>query len=457
MHSSPLEIALERIEECRRSRATKLNLSKLGLEEIPEAVFELTWLEKLNVSWNHLISDLSPLSGLSALQSLSCWTNQVSDLSPLSGLAALQLLSCGDNRISDLSPLSGLSALQSLSCSSNQISDLSLLSDLSALQSFDCSFNQISDLAPLSDLSALQSIDCRYNQISDLSPIYDFVITGQLKRLQASGNPVCGVPTSILGGKFEDCLESLKNYWQDLANGAERQQQLKVQFVGNGRVGKTTLAYALEHKRAPSEPFKSTHGIVIKEIQQALEGEDEPVTLQLWDFGGQEIYHATHRLFLSDDCLYLLLWAEETEEHPDETRHPVSYWLELIHDLGRNSPVILVKNQIDRSDRLPTRPPELTEDMPGVKQIRQEVKISAQQYRGMPALRGAIESVLEELKQQICLELPSSWLQVQRELKQLDQNTIPFAHFKQLCIKAGVSQPEWFAGYLHKIGVLDII
>ncbi|MEZ5450253.1 MAG: hypothetical protein R3E89_15225 [Thiolinea sp.] len=33
----------------------------------------------------------------------------------------------------------------------------------------------------------------------------------------------------------------------------------------------------------------------------------------------REIYHATHRLFLSDDCLYLLLWAEETEEHPDET------------------------------------------------------------------------------------------------------------------------------------------
>ncbi len=194
--------------------------------------------------------------------------------------------------------------------------------------------------------------------------------------------------------EYDDCLENLRNYWQDLAKGTERQQQLKVQLVGNGRVGKTTLAYALEHKRAPSEPFKSTHGIVIKEIQQALDGEDEPVTLQLWDFGGQEIYHATHRLFLSDDCLYLLLWAEETEEHPDETRHPVSYWLELIHDLGTNSPVILVKNQIDRSDSLPTRPPELTEDVPGVNQIRQEfVKISAMQYQGMHTLRGAIEAV----------------------------------------------------------------
>ncbi|WML92433.1 COR domain-containing protein [Thiothrix lacustris] len=268
-------------------------------------------------------------------------------------------------------------------------------------------------------------------------------------------NPVCGIPSALLGSnEHEACEENLRNYWLDLANGSEKQRQLKVQLVGNGRVGKTTLAYALERKRASSKSFKSTHGIIIKEIQQALDGEDDPVTLQLWDFGGQEIYHATHRLFLSDDCLYLLLWAEETEEHPDETRHPVSYWLELIHDLAPNSQVIIVKNQIDCSDRLPTRPAELTEDMPGVKQIRQEVKISAMQYRGMPTLRGAIESVIEELKHKVCLELPTSWLQVQRELKKLDQKTIPFAHFKQLCIKAGIDHAEWFVGYLHKTGVL---
>jgi small GTP-binding protein len=291
--------------------------------------------------------------------------------------------------------------------------------------------------------------------ITDLSPLYKHVLQGKLSHLFLHPNPVYGIPNILLGNDIAtNCLENLKNYWQDLAKGSERQQQLKVQLVGNGRVGKTTLAHALEHKYAPSESFKSTHGIVIKEIQQALDGEDEPVTLQLWDFGGQEIYHATHRLFLSEDCLYLLLWAEETEEHPDETRPPVSYWLELIHDLGKNSPVILVKNQIDRSDRLPTRPPELTDDMPGVSQIRQEVKISAMQYRGMPTLRGAIESVLEELKHQVCLELPISWLQVQRELKKLDQNTTPFAHFKQLCIKAGIDHAEWFVDYLHKTGVL---
>ncbi|MBO0612800.1 leucine-rich repeat domain-containing protein [Thiothrix fructosivorans] len=510
---TPLEIALERIEECRRTRSTELDLSCLGLDEIPEEVFELTWLEKLNVleEWDtrdeygeikeiplaikklknltefncatNQISDLSPLCGLPALQTLDCRYNQISrltlnglpalqflfctgnkisDLFPFSGLSTLQALDCGDNNICDLSPLSGLTTLQWLCFSHNHVSDLSPLSALFQLRLLDCSNTKISNLSPLSGLSALKSLDCSNNQINHLESIYNLVMSENLKYLKAYGNPVYGIPSWIFRNFWvadnlwddDNCLENIRNYWQDLDKGSERQQQLKVQLVGNGRVGKTTLAYALEHKRTPSEQFKSTHGIVINEIQQTLDGEEKPVILQLWDFGGQEIYHTTHRLFLSDDCLYLLLWAEETEEHPDETRHPVSYWLELIHDLGNNSPVILVKNQIDRADRLPTRPAGLSDDMPGVQQIRQEVKISAMQYRGMPALRGAIESVLEELKQKICLELPTSWLQVQRELKQLDQKSIPLPHFKQLCIKAGISHAEWLANYLHKTGAL---
>ncbi|MEZ5450252.1 MAG: hypothetical protein R3E89_15220 [Thiolinea sp.] len=44
---------------------------------------------------------------------------------------------------------------------------------------------------------------------------------------------------------------------------------------------------------------------------------------------------------------------------------------------------------------------------------------------------------------------------MQDALKQLhDQKTIPFAHFKQLCIKAGVDHAEWFVGYLHKTGIV---
>ncbi|WP_308873971.1 hypothetical protein [Thiothrix subterranea] len=50
MSMTPLEIALERIKECRSTRSPELDLSKLGLDAIPEPVFELAWLEKLDVA-----------------------------------------------------------------------------------------------------------------------------------------------------------------------------------------------------------------------------------------------------------------------------------------------------------------------------------------------------------------------------------------------------------------------
>ena len=84
------------------------------------------------------MSDLAPLKGLTALQSLDCSNTQVSDLGPLKGLTALQSLDCPVNasersraaerpdrpaiarllqQVSHLGPLKGLTALQSLNCS----------------------------------------------------------------------------------------------------------------------------------------------------------------------------------------------------------------------------------------------------------------------------------------------------------------------------------------------------
>jgi small GTP-binding protein len=346
--------------------------------------------------------------------------------------------------------------LTTLHCGANQLTDLSALSHVPQLTTLHCGANQLTDLSALSHVPKLTRLFCSSNKIYDLTPIYAAVMSGSLVSLNLYGNPVANVPTVVLGSDFfDDCLQSLKTYWLDLKKGSITQRQLKVQLVGNGRVGKSTLAYALEHKHASTEHLKSTHGIVIKEIAQAIEGEAEPVTLQLWDFGGQEIYHATHRLFLSNDCLYLLLWAEETEESLQETRHSTSYWLESIHDLGAGSPVILIKNQIDRADHLPERPPELTDEVLGYEQIKQAVKISAFQYKNFAALRGAIEDVIQELKYRVCLHLPRSWFEVQQALAAFKpQKTMPFAHFQQLCLKAGVSDAEWFVQYLHRTGIL---
>uniref|UniRef100_UPI0025CEFF3C hypothetical protein n=1 Tax=unclassified Thiothrix TaxID=2636184 RepID=UPI0025CEFF3C len=87
MSMTPLEIAFERIEECRRTRSPELDLSKLGLDAIPEQVFELTWLEKLDVSgdWRNRGNTReipATIGQLTALREFDCTFNQISDLAP---------------------------------------------------------------------------------------------------------------------------------------------------------------------------------------------------------------------------------------------------------------------------------------------------------------------------------------------------------------------------------------
>ncbi len=76
------------------------------------------------------VSDLAPLTGLSALQTLDVWTTKVTDLAPLAGLSALQTLDVSCTRVTDLAPLAGLSALQVLDVSCTKVTDLVPLAGL---------------------------------------------------------------------------------------------------------------------------------------------------------------------------------------------------------------------------------------------------------------------------------------------------------------------------------------
>ncbi|WML86570.1 leucine-rich repeat domain-containing protein [Thiothrix subterranea] len=476
---------------------------------------DLPALQRLDCDSNQ-ISDLSPLRDLPALQTLYCDSNQISDLSPLCDLPALQTLDCRSNQINNLTlrdlpalqtldcrsnqinnltlrdlpalqtldcrsnqinnlTLRDLPALQTLDCSSNQINNLTLrdlpalqtldcsynqtnnlkLRDLPTLQRLDCSYNQISDLSPLRDLPALQKLTCGANEINDLSAIDDLLLSDQLQKFSFHDSPKSGIPSALLGSYHGDnCLENIKHYRQAiLLHGSVTQKQLKIQLVGNGRVGKTTLAIALETGKPVEEDCASTHGITIKTIPFPMDNGDT-INLNVWDFGGQEIYHATHRLFLSSDCLYLLLWAEETEENDQEIRHSINYWLEAIQDLGGNSPIIIVKNQRDRAKNKSPVPPELA--MEELDQECEFVSISAKKYQGIYKLRGIIEEFLYDPKLQVRVELPNTWVAVQEQLEALKatDKSIAFSHFRDLCMAAGIDYVDWFVDYLHKIGVL---
>jgi Leucine-rich repeat (LRR) protein/GTPase SAR1 family protein len=216
-----MEQALTLIADAKRTKATRLDLGNCGLTELPDALFELIWLEELILStgwyeynfekkeWEtitsenkgeanriqHLshklgllksvkklvvagkydakwdLSDLAPLKELTNLQQLYVHSTQVSDLAPLKELTNLQLLSVYSTKVSDLSPLKELANLQILDVSSTKVSDLAPLNKLANLQQLEVYSTKVSDLAPLNELANLQILDVSSTKVSDLAPL----------------------------------------------------------------------------------------------------------------------------------------------------------------------------------------------------------------------------------------------------------------------------------------------
>jgi len=155
------------------ARLTYLETQSLGLYIIRN----LTGLEYATNLYHlglfqHAVSDLSPLAGLTNLQELILHGNTpIADLSPLAGLTRLGYVDLQQDGISNISGLAGLDRLPWLTLSFNQISDLSPLAGLTGLLHLDLNWNLVSDLRPLAGLRNLGSLDLRGNQISDLSPL----------------------------------------------------------------------------------------------------------------------------------------------------------------------------------------------------------------------------------------------------------------------------------------------
>jgi internalin A len=370
------------------------------------------------------VSDLSPLSGLTALKDLNCWITEVSDLSPVSGLTALQSLDCSRTQVSDLSPLSGLAALQSLGCVATLVSDLSPVSGLGALQILSCRETSVSDLSPLSGLAALKILDCSQTQVGDLSPLSGLTA---LKRLDCSGcvlattpenfwhklsldslhlfeTQVPGIPVEVLSqDQNQNCLHSLRAHLEDLSAGAVTVADIKLIVLGNGRVGKTQISRRLRGEDYdPRVP--STHGVVVTSASLPASDDAPPAVLHIWDFGGQDIYHGTHALFMRSRAAFLIVWTPEAESSGEHTyegmlfrNHPLPYWLDTVRHLGAaGSPVLIVQTRCDRLEddvyRLPA-PPELLAGLP-----HWELQYSAFNNRKRAALDEALREAAERVR-----------------------------------------------------------
>jgi len=455
---------------------TELGLSGNQLTDI-SSLSALTNLTTLNLMSNQA-SDISPLSVLTNLTTLYLYHNQLRDISPLSTLTNLTQLDSSNNQLSDISPLSALTNLKTLNLSLNQLKDISPLSALTNLTMLNLYHNQLRDISPLSALTNLTQLDSSNNQLRDISPL--FVLTN-LTLLDVSENSIEELPSWITnffeGNRYiafsnnplktpppeiiSQGKEAIINYFKQLEEQKEDYLfEAKLLIVGEAGAGKTSMACKMRDADCalPNED-DTTRGIEVQQYYFPLQKadfkgfthpeklENRNFRLNLWDFGGQEIYKATHRFFLSKRSLYALV-ADSRKEDTD-----FNYWLHIVEMFGGESPLLIVLNEkYQRRRNLDI--PAMRKRFANIKEVI-EVDFAESDKTRLHQLKKAIRYYVSSLPH-IGSPVPARWTAVRESLEKDERNVISLQDYLNICKNNGIAKQEdarVLSQYFHDIGV----
>jgi internalin A len=427
---------------------------------------DLKGLTSLDLRSND-ITDCSFLKDLKGLTSLDLRSNRITDCSFLKDLKGLTSLALSDNSITDCSFLKDLKGLTSLALSYNSITDCSFLKDLKGLTSLALSDNSITDCLFLKDLKSLTSLDLRHNAIATLPPwITDFDIPIRIdpefdfNGINLYDNPIETPPEAIVS----QGNHAIRNYFAQLATqDKDSLYEAKLLIVGEGEAGKTTLAHKiLDPDCALPHIDDRTRGITIQPHYFSVADHtqaERSFQLNVWDFGGQEIYHYTHRFFLTKRSLYLLV-ADNRRDDTD-----FNYWLNIIELFADDSPMIIVLNekddvtrQINQSDLKGRFAQSLKAISPVNFKTQEEPNptIRQQRLKAIQALIRQIEIQAQALPH-IGEPVPARWLDVRQAIETDPRNHIYREQFEELCHQQTITNPEdidLLLGYFHDLGIV---
>lgn len=172
------------------------------------AVTKIRGLNSLSLNYND-ISDISPLANLPDLVSLELLGNKISDISALSNCTKLMTLSLCYNEISDISALSDLKNMSSILLDRNNISDISIVENMPNLSYLSLDGNNITDISYVSSLTNLSYLSFNHNNVSDisaLSKINSLQIANMYRNPITDYSPLYNLPNllSAAVGPFSD-------------------------------------------------------------------------------------------------------------------------------------------------------------------------------------------------------------------------------------------------------------
>jgi internalin A len=431
---------------------TQLTSLDLGGNQIGAAgaasLAALTQLTCLNLD-NNQIGDAgaASLAALKQLTSLDLWGNKIgaAGAASLAALKQLTSLNLGYNKIGDegAASLAALTQLTSLNLENNEIGDAgaAALAALTQLTSLDLSYNPVVDSTPFSTMRRLTSLNLKETKIQDLSSLRPLLERGLEAKWQeyefenginVYNCPLIHPPPEII----QQGQEAVLNYLREIdKQGVDHLYEAKVLILGEGGAGKTSLLRRLYQTTRPlPAEEESTKGIDIHRHEFANR-EGRPFRLNVWDFGGQQIYHATHQFFLTKRSLYILV--DDTRNN-SKTVHDegFKYWLEVIETLSERSPVLIFQNEkAGRSKSIAEA--GIKGRFPNVIEV---YRGNLEKYNAANNLEEAIRLHVQKLPH-VGDAVPAQWVTIRSELEKIKEGQ-PF-----------ISQKDYFqlyASYLEE-------
>ncbi len=352
---------------------------KLGFNKIYklENLENLPSLTKLDLIVNQ-ISKIENLEQLFNLTKLSLGYNNIVRIENLIELRNLSTLNLEGNRINQIHEFDYMPKLERLELSDNQITKIEGLSNLKSLIELNLDSNLIKEIPSFEELPNIKEFYFYNNQIESFPKEFiESIKDRKDMKVHIHENPFLEKSEIYISdylyfddditNHFDQLIHDYVSIFQE-TNKGKLPIPTKIALFGNSNVGKSHLREFLI-KGGVLGKVKSTPTL---EIHHWLEETNE-INVNIYDFGGQDFYHATYQMFFTLDTFYLIIWDHETnrnqinQERADSRPHDyfefdVSFWLGNIeYGLNRVRPanhdnsiahIFLLRNKIDMDQQL---------------------------------------------------------------------------------------------------------
>ena len=234
-------------------------------------------------------------------------------------------------------------------------------------------------------------------------------------------------------------------------------KEYRVIILGDSEAGKSQILHRLRYPKRNPKKFSGdvTPGIDIASRVFAID--DEHVRVNFWDFGGQEILHSLHRLFLAKNTMYVIVLNTRNDNQDEQAK----FWLHYVELYATGAPVVLVLNKIDQNPTAALDMPALRRTFRYEADILDVLRISAREWNQEEFQQGFVDALCDHIKARMneTNSFTEAELRIRDEVRAQNEGKqiVEMEDFKRICKKGNLPEgtnANKLAERFHKAGML---